>query len=166
MKTKIIPFNAVMAMEIQKGNIKGKIVRRGAQKQVCEILDFSAEYQDKCNEKFLIVKVPAHDFEKEKLWIYHQDGKAMHSSDYEEMWFDLVIEVPDESQFKSFDKVLVRHPYKTELCVPNEVWLPGIFQYKSVNSNLYFVSGKAYWDCIPYEGNENLVGTTDKPNME
>lgn len=77
---------------------------------------------------------------------------------------DLVLEVPDnEPQFKPFDKVLVRYPDKTELCVPNSAWLPGVFQYKSVNSNLYFVSGKAYKDCIPYEGNEHLVGTTDEP---
>ena len=66
-------------------------------------------------------------------------------------------------EFKPFDKVLVRYPDKTELCAPNSAWLPGIFQYKSVNSNLYFVSGKAYKDCIPYEGNEHLVSTTNNP---
>lgn len=66
-------------------------------------------------------------------------------------------------EFKPFDKVLVRYPDKTELYVSRYKWIPGIFQYKSINSNLYFVSGRAYRDCIPYEGNENLVGTIDKP---
>ena len=69
--------------------------------------------------------------------------------------------ITDEQQFKPFDKVLVRHPYVSELCVPEDIWLPGIFQYKSVNTCLYFISGKAYWECIPYEGNEHLVGTTN-----
>lgn len=159
MKTKIIPFDLETAKKIQSGEIEGRIVRRGAQQQVCEILEFYAELQTNCDEKFLIVKVPAHDFEREKLWIYHQDGIAHNA--YPGMWYDLVLEVPDnEPQFKPFDKVLVRHPDKTELCVSNSIWIPGIFQYKSVNSNLYFVSGKAYKDCIPYEGNEHLVGTT------
>lgn len=164
MKTKIIPFDLETAKKIQAGEIEGKIVRKGSQKQVCEILEFDAEYQDKSSEKFLIVKVPAHDFEKERLWIYHQDGRAMHSSNYKDFWYwyDLALEVPDnKQQFNAFDKVLVRYPDKTELCVSKDRWIPGIFQYKSVNSDLYFVSGKAYKDCIPYEGNEHLVGTTN-----
>ena len=57
MKTKIIPFDLETAIEIQKGNIEGKIVRNGARNQVCEILEFYAEWQTKCDEKFLIVKV-------------------------------------------------------------------------------------------------------------
>lgn len=81
----------------------------------------------------------------------------------------LFIELPEEIQnyeFKPFDKVLVRYPDKTELYISRYKWIPGIFQYKSINSNLYFVSGRAYRDCIPYEGNENLVGTIDKPKEE
>jgi hypothetical protein len=163
MKTKIIPFNSVMAMDIQKGKIKGKIVRRGAQKQVCEILDFAAEYQDKCSERFLIVKVPAHDFEEERLWIYHQDGKAMHSTSYEEMWYDLVLEVPDEPQFKPFDKVLVRSKDNT-----NNKWFPAIYAYYDDVVSHITIDHKMYanGDCIPYEGNESLVGTTNNPKEE
>ena len=160
MKTKIIPFNVVMAMEIQKGNIKGKIVRSGAQKQVCEILDFDAEYQDKCGEKFLIVKVPEHDFEKERLWIYHQDGKAMHSTSYEEMWYDLVLEVPDnEPQFKPFDKVLVRDNEK-------QVWLPRLFDSHVEQGKFWTQDGKSWEMCIPYEGNEHLVDTINSQDED
>ncbi len=170
MKTKIIPFNLEMAEKIQAGEIEGKIIRSGAPKQVCEILDFAAEYQDKCSEKFLIVKVPAHDFEKEKLWIYHQDGRAMHSSNYGEMWFDLALEVPDEPQFKPFDKVLVRGHYdkgNNDAC-----WYPALFE-RIIESSFDDDKGTIYYkvltdieiwrECIPYEGNEHLVGTTDKP---
>jgi hypothetical protein len=83
------------------------------------------------------------------------------------MWYDLVLEVPyNEPQFKPFDKVLVRNPYIPVSIVPIGTWIPGIFQYKNDYSHLYFVSGQSYWECIPYEGNEHLVGTTDKPKEE
>ena len=156
MKMKIIPFDLEIAKKIQAGEIEGKIVRKGAQKQVCEILEFDAEYQDKSSEKFLIVKVPAHDFEKEKLWIYHQDGRAKHSSNYEELWYwyDLVLEVPDnKQQFKAFDRVLVRDN-------ENNPWTCDMFSlYYEDTENHYWCIGGAYKYCIPYEGNEHLVGT-------
>jgi hypothetical protein len=160
MKTKIIPFDLEMAKKIQSGEIEGRIVRRGAQQQVCEILEFAAEYQDKCSEKFLIVKVPAHDFEKEKLWIYHQDGRAIHSSNYEDMWFDLVLEVPDEPQFKPFDKVLVRDNNEGN-------WQCDFFSHIQDDEEFIYVTiGDMWKQCIPYEGNEHLVGTTNKPKED
>lgn len=160
MKTKIIPFDLEIAQKIQAGEIEGKIIRRGAQKQVCEILEFSAEWQTHCDEKFLIVKVPAHDFEREKLWIYHQDGRAHHNA-YPEMWYDLVLEVPDnEPQFKPFDRVLVRLSNNAE-------WTCDIFSHICDDEELPYVCISAMWSqCIPYEGNENLVGTTYKPKEE
>ena len=157
MKTKIIPFDLETAKKIQAGEIKGKIVRRGAQKQVCEILEFYAEWQTHCDEKFLIVKVPAHDFEREQLWIYHQDGRAHHNA-YPEMWYDLVLEVPDnEPQFKPFDKVLVR-------MTANDTWCCDFFSH--MNGDTYVCICDAFTFCIPYEGNEHLVGTTDKSKEE
>jgi len=161
MKTKIIPFDAKMAKDIQDGKIEGKIVRKCNPKQVCEILEFDAKYQDKCGENFLIVKIPAHDFEKEKLWIYHQDGRAMHSSSYEKMWFDLVLEVPDNvSQFKPFDKVLCRD------CDSDE-WQCDLFSHIQDDSEQPYVTIGHMWShCIQYEGHEYLLGTTDKPKEE
>jgi hypothetical protein len=156
MKTKIIPFDLETAKKIQAGEIEGKIVRRGAQKQVCEILEFYAEWQTHCDEKFLIVKVPAHDFEREKLWIYHQDGRAHHNA-YPEMWYDLVLEVPDnEPQFKPFDKVLVRDN--------DDTWRAALYSHKiEVEGKTIYYAGGQWTQCIPYEGNQELVGTTDKP---
>ena len=153
MKTKIIPFDLETAKKIQSGEIEGKIIRRGAQKQVCEILEFYAEWQTHCEEKFLIVKVPAHDFEREKLWIYHQDGIAHNA--YPGMWYDLVLEVPDEPQFKPFDKVLFRFDSKSE-------WRPMFYERPFGDGHLV-VGCNLVGYCIPYEGNEHLVGTTDKP---
>ena len=154
MKTKIIPFDLETAKKIQAGEIKGRIIRRGAN-HICEILEFYAEWQTHCDEKFLIVKVPAHDLEREKLWVYHQDGRAHHNA-YPEMWYDLVLEVPDEPQFKPFDKVLVRNA--------EGPWTCALFSHMTNTDGFPYSANNFLWkQCIPYEGNEHLVGTTDKP---
>lgn len=63
--------------------------------------------------------------------------------------------------FKPFDKVLVRDTDKQE-------WLPGFFYkfdgdwdhpYYIMNS--HHLTDFVYKQCIPYEGNEHLLGTTD-----
>lgn len=161
MKTKIIPFDLETAKKIQAKEIDGKIVRRGAQKQVCEILEFYAEWQTHCDEKFLIVKVPAHDFEREQLWIYHQDGRAHHNA-YPEMWYDLVLEVPvDEPQFKPFDMVLVRDEDDAE-------WETAHFSHIRNRGGMNcYVAGNVEWaQCIHYKGHEDLVGTTNIPKED
>lgn len=57
-------------------------------------------------------------------------------------------------EFKPFDKVLVRDGI-------GDKWLPDIFGYK-IGNCYYCISN--YWNCcIPYEGNEHLVGRTDMP---
>lgn len=144
MKIKIIPFDLDIANKIQAGEIKGKI-------------------RTEQGIKVLLYKNDSNAF---KCWIHvEHDGIHIAYGNSEILnLLKLYLEVPDnEPQFKPFDKVLVRYPYKPELCVSKDIWLPGIFQYKSVNTNLYFVSGKAYCDCISYEGNEHLIGTTDNP---
>ena len=60
-----------------------------------------------------------------------------------------------ESQFKPFDKVLVRD--HTE-----DSWQCDLFSHK-ISNGLYACVAHCWNYCIPYEGNENLVGTTDKP---
>ncbi len=63
--------------------------------------------------------------------------------------------------FKPFDKVLVRNYDTGE-------WLPGFFyrfekdwNYPYHIMNLHHMTDYAYLYCIPYEGNELLLGTTD-----
>lgn len=64
--------------------------------------------------------------------------------------------VPDQEtkhQFKPFDKVLVRDG-------DNELWQCNMFSHKEG----IYVCFCSYWQqCIPYEGNEHLLGTTNKP---
>ena len=57
--------------------------------------------------------------------------------------------------FKPFDKVLVRNYDDT-------VWSANYFShYKDNNSYHYVCIDNSYIFCIPYEGNEHLLGTTD-----
>lgn len=57
--------------------------------------------------------------------------------------------------FKPFDKVLVRN-------YDNTVWFANYFShYKDNNGYHYVCIDDSYIFCIPYEGNEHLLGTTD-----
>lgn len=66
--------------------------------------------------------------------------------------------VPDQKpkyQFKPFDKVLVRDDNEAE-------WKCDFFSNIS-NSGYYHCINAGWKQCIPYEGNEHLLGTTIKP---
>ena len=63
----------------------------------------------------------------------------------------------DEPSFKPFDKVLVRdHDDKT--------WTCDLYSNQSDDPDYpYGCLSSRYRQCIPYEGNEALLGTTDNP---
>lgn len=62
-----------------------------------------------------------------------------------------------EPQFKPFDKVLVRD-------INNEPWAISFYSHKQEGEYPYVTSGDMFFRyCIPYEGNEHLVGTTNNP---
>lgn len=158
MKTKIIPFNAEMAKDIQDGKIKGKIKTRSG--FPARIICYDA---DGYGVKMLIVLVRREEPKESCSW-YYKNGKL--SPEPESRLphrDDLVLEVPDdnEPQFKPFDKVLVRDYEGGE-------WIPAFFGfYTGIGGSRYRAVGGSFWrQCIPYAGNENLVGTTDKPNEE
>lgn len=60
--------------------------------------------------------------------------------------------------FKPFDKVLVR-------CNEDSVWCCELFShYNTFNKQCpYVCSSSVYKYCIPYEGNQHLLGTTNNP---
>lgn len=63
--------------------------------------------------------------------------------------------VKKECPFKPFDKVLVRNYDDT-------VWSANYFShYKNDNAYHYVCIDNSFIFCIPYEGNEHLLGTTD-----
>lgn len=67
--------------------------------------------------------------------------------------------IPNQSkpkhQFKPFERVLVRN-------YNDNKWHCELFGFKDEDG--IFVCINSYWrQCIPYEGNEHLLGTTNKP---
>ena len=61
-------------------------------------------------------------------------------------------------QFKPFDKVLVKD-------YENSEWHANIFSHIENDSEYQFICIQGAWRyCIPYEGNEHLLGTTDSPS--
>ena len=70
------------------------------------------------------------------------------------------VEETGKHEFKPFDKVLVRDG-------DDFTWKCGIFSHIENMKEHRFVVNSGYWQqCIPYEGNEHLVGTTDKPTED
>lgn len=62
-----------------------------------------------------------------------------------------------KSQFKPFEKVLVRDE-------ESEKWRCAFYSHFEPNGIFHHVTtGSAYKMCIPFEGNEHLVGTTKNP---
>lgn len=60
-------------------------------------------------------------------------------------------------QFKPFDKVLVRG-------VDEQEWECSLFSH--IDEEYCYVCVGSWWlQCIPYEGNEHLLGTTKKPEV-
>jgi len=63
---------------------------------------------------------------------------------------------PKES-FKPFDHVLVRD-------FDEEEWVIDIFSHRDDNLAYRYQCLKSFWhQCLPYEGNEHLLGTTGEP---
>ena len=64
-----------------------------------------------------------------------------------------------KSEFNPFDRVLVRDS-------DDEKWSACLYSHKDSNSREYYhrmVGDAGFAQCIPYEGNEQLLGTTDSP---
>lgn len=64
----------------------------------------------------------------------------------------MIVDLKPKVKFKPFEKVLVRDSKASE-------WRANLFSHKNINGLYYCVY--ASWNyCIPYEGNEHLLGTT------
>lgn len=69
----------------------------------------------------------------------------------------LSITIDKESHFKPFDKVLVRDN-------SIEKWSADFFSHIH-GDNFKFVTVGSCWEyCIPFEGNEHLIGTSNSPD--
>jgi hypothetical protein len=65
-----------------------------------------------------------------------------------------IVDIKKELQFKPFEKVLVRDSY-------DDMWRASFFSHIKEDDGRYVTTGLSWKFCIPYEGNEHLLGTTD-----
>ena len=91
----------------------------------------------------------ATDSEKKQLFsALTKEGKAWDAEKKE------VVDIKKEHQFKPFEKVLVRDSYEDE-------WRASFFSHIREGYAKYVTTGLVWKFCIPYEGNEHLLGTTN-----
>ena len=91
----------------------------------------------------------ATDSEKKQLFsALTKEGKAWDAEKKE------VVEIKKEHQFKPFEKVLVRDSYENK-------WRASFFSNIREGYAKYVTTGLVWKFCIPYEGNEHLLGTTN-----
>ena len=91
----------------------------------------------------------ATDSEKKQLFsALTKEGKAWDAEKKE------VVDIKKEHQFKPFEKVLVRDSYEDK-------WRASFFSNIREGYAKYVTTGLVWKFCIPYEGNEHLLGTTN-----
>lgn len=154
MALKQIPFSLEMVKKIQAGEIKGTIRTRDGRK---------ARFLEKIKDPVypLVFSRETKNSEKELLDVYTLTGE--YSVVHDEHAIDIILEIEtndkekQDTQFKPFDKVLVRD-------LENEEWKADFFsRYYTDNLCKYECITGAYAACIPYAGNEHLLGTNNKP---
>jgi hypothetical protein len=89
----------------------------------------------------------ATDSEKQQLFdALAKEGKAWNADK------KMIVNLKTKVELKPFDKVLVRDSKSSK-------WRANLFSHKNIDEPYYCVY--ASWNyCIPYEGNEHLLGTT------
>lgn len=162
MKTKIIPFDAKMAKDIQDGKIKGRVRTKGGG-FTARIICFDKVklvHGDGTTEKQIVSLIYNENAREDILVVHNQKGDVQTPLGWQHC-YDLVLEVPDnepqKQQFKPFDKVLVTQDSW-------HYWIPSLYRNETPDGKHICIDNLEYDKCIPYEGNEHLVGTTDKPN--
>lgn len=98
------------------------------------------------NMRIFYSYVTASEDMKEKLF------KAIDNNGYK---WDGENLVKKEHEFKPFDKVLVRD---------NDLWTATLYSHKNTHTYPHITCGsRLFKQCIPFEGNEHLVGTANSP---
>lgn len=98
----------------------------------------------------VILRLATEDEKKQLFSALEKEGKAWDVDKKK-----VVSLKPNVDELKPFDKVLVRDSKSNE-------WRANLFSYKNVNEPYCCVY--ASWNyCIPYEGNEHLLGTKNNP---
>lgn len=147
---KQVPFTHELAMKIQKGEVKGKIETRDG--RPAKVLEYLLQ-----GKKDNILAVISTSQGEDPRAIY-PDGSYFSDRQHGS---GLLLYIEETHKIKPFDRVLVRDE-------EDEEWKADMFfAYAPENATYKFIGFRAAWKCcIPYEGNEELTGTTDKPKEE
>lgn len=146
---KKVKFNIDLVKKIQAGEIKGCIKTRNGR-----TARFLGEIKDLIYP--LAFAIEESLFDVEILRNYTAAGKYYRRDEHEN---DIILEIEEEQpkrecQFKPFDRVLVRDSF-------NQRWHPNF--YAEFDGLLFYTTDCRNWTfCVPYEGNEHLLGTADK----
>ena len=110
-------------------------------------LDISGEYKI-FKENIIEIRLAT---EEEKQQLFDALAKKGKVWDAEKK---KVVDIKKEHQFKPFEKVLVRDSYENK-------WRASFFSHIKEGYAKYVTTGFVWKFCIPYEGNEHLLGTTN-----
>lgn len=145
--------------EAQEMLINTKVYVNGKSKEIQEKLfevGFSWSYS---GYKVIEVDKPFLFIDKDMYLSHSTDMNYFKGSQKNEISAEEIIAITIEGEypFKTFDKVLIRDSERDE-------WKAGIFSHVSIKRTFPFVTiNNCHKQCIPYEGNEHLVGTTNSP---
>lgn len=107
------------------------------------------ESREPINEVLLSRLYYAREDEKKELFdALAKGGKAWDAKKKQ------IVDIKKEHQFKPFEKVLVRDSF-------DDVWRASFFSHIKENDGRYVTTCFTWKFCIPYEGNEHLLGTTN-----
>lgn len=114
-----------------------------------QALDISGKYRI-CKDEITEIRLATEEEKQQLFSALKKKGKVWDSE------HKMIVDLPKNCEFKPFDKVLVRQ-------LETEEWRANIFSHTDkTDEYLDYVCVNGRWEfCIPYEGNEHLLGTTD-----
>lgn len=108
-------------------------------------LDISDEYKI-FKENIMEIRLATEEEKQQLFDALEKEGKAWDAEKKQ------IVDLKPKVELKPFDKVLVRD-------FGSQAWQVSLFGYK--DSNFYYCCNGCGWNqCIPYIGNESLLGTT------
>ena len=110
-----------------------------------QILDISGKYII-CKDEITELRLATEEEKQQLFSALEKEGKAWDSDK------KAIVDLKPKVELKPFDKVLVRDS-------ESQAWQVSLFSYKDSDS-YYCCNGCAWNQCIPYIGNESLLGTT------
>jgi hypothetical protein len=148
-----------LEIEKQTGFKDGDIVVYGKSVAICRrIYKHTLSFYVSLNEMFGLLFADevesseeyrfATEEEKQQLFdALEKEGKAWDAEKKQ------IVDIKKEHQFKPFEKVLVRDSI-------DDVWRASFFSHIKENDGRYVTTCVTWKFCIPYIGNESLLGTT------